>query len=917
MKRTIFLVIILIVKIALNVFSLQYDHCGERLIKIRGLVVGGKISQRGMWPWQVGIYKKQGVSGWKFLCGGALVSPQWVLTAAHCFYVGKNNTNRVWSEKDIKPLAKYKIKVGDHELRSYESSEQEHKFQEIFIHPDYRHDPIYENDIALVKLNREVILGPYVRTVCLPGPDLDLAKPGTAGMVAGWGMTDYSWVSSFLRYSVFNIQTNSVCRRAISFYYNKTVAFCASDVKGHSAPCYGDSGGSMVRKFFLNGKYRFVTIGLVSWGGCTLGSHFGYYTRLQPFLPWIYHKVNSTCIGPGQLTNGVVNSTKSIYQPNEAIRFTCNINYRRIGKSELTCQRDGTWNGYKPICLEVSCTNFHHPGDGRKIPQQSKFLPGQKIIVECKKGYTQLGKSSLICQSDGSWDRIWPYCLAPCPRPTQPKNGTKLQRGDSFMHGQSVRFRCNTGFKRTGSSLTTCINGKWTNKTPKCVAPCPDPGTPSYGHRYNHSFQHGDQVMFSCEKGKYLIGRKMITCSDGRWDQMTPKCSVPCKEPSSLSGGKRKGDQFKQEFQCNAGYTMVGPSAINCVDGNWDNDIPKCFTNCPDPGAPTNGERKGDIFTHLQTVSFSCKSNFAMIGSSKIKCVDGKWTDSIPDCTPECGSPLGMENGKIPNKNIRASSRWNNRYDARYGRLHGTRTWCSGRFNIKSPYLEVDLEKPYRITYIATQGNARDNQWETKYTISYSLAKSSPIEYRENDKEKVFNGNSDATTVVKHKLKKSIIARRVRFRPIGYRFSGYLFKSSCMRVEIYGCDLPTDCVMVGSRVLGKWDSNYRGGDVYCKSYVKTIDDTYNEVQLEIEDDEYYNDKLKTMSKTHVVLDVPNKQLNLPRGTKVLAPDGNKYYTGNIERIIEYYYLVRFDDKTSAWIHKTDIRVLKPTQFCEG
>ncbi|KXJ21798.1 Transmembrane protease serine 6 [Exaiptasia diaphana] len=291
-------------------------------------------------------------------------------------------------------------------------------------------------------------------------------------MVAGWGITESGYGSSFLRYSSFTIETNNVCGRAISFYYNKTVAFCASDVKGHSAPCYGDSGGSMVRKLFLNGKYRYVTIGLVSWGGCTLGSHYGYYTRLHPFLPWIYHKVNSTCMGPGKPRNGVVTPVKSVYQPNEIIKFTCNTKYTRIGKSELKCQRDGTWNGFWPLCLG-----------------------------ECFHSFLSL--------------------TAPCPKPAQPKNG--IQLGNNFAHGHSVWFRCNTGHKRIGSFVTTCNNGKWTNKTPKCAAPCPDPGIPIDGHRYNHSFQHGDQVMFTY---KSLIGRKIITCSDGRWDQMTPTCAL-------------------------------------------------------------------------------------------------------------------------------------------------------------------------------------------------------------------------------------------------------------------------------------------------------------------------------------------------------------------------------------------------------
>ncbi|KXJ19267.1 Discoidin domain-containing receptor 2 [Exaiptasia diaphana] len=395
-----------------------------------------------------------------------------------------------------------------------------------------------------------------------------------------------------------------------------------------------------------------------------------------------------------------------------------------------------------------------------------------------------------------------------------------------------------------------------------------------------------------------------------------------------INNGFKHGDKIS--IRCKNGFRIKGSPELICNNGQWDSPKPKCVANCLDPGHPTNGERQGDLFNHLQTVSFSCKRNFTMIGSSKIQCNDGRWTSGIPYCT-ECGSPLGMENGKIPDKNIRASSRLDNGHDARYGRLHGSRAWCPEYLRAEDifyrvpscapHYLEVDLEKPYKITYIATQGSARDNKWVTNYTLSHSLAKSSRIEYKENDKEKVFNGNSDATTVMKHKLKNSFIARKVRFGLFGYRFPRCRFdvfnwSTSCMRVEIYGCELPTDCVMVGSRVLGKWGSSYRGFDYYYKSYVKAIDDTHDEVDLEIEDDEHPDDTFKTISKAHVVPDDPNKQLNLPPDTRVLVPWNNKYYTGNIERSETHYYLVRFDFKTLAWFYKKEIRLLKPTQFCE-
>lgn len=53
--------------------------CGQRL---SGRVVGGTETSVGKWPWQVSLQY-----GSTHICGGTIIDPQWVLTAAHCFFM--------------------------------------------------------------------------------------------------------------------------------------------------------------------------------------------------------------------------------------------------------------------------------------------------------------------------------------------------------------------------------------------------------------------------------------------------------------------------------------------------------------------------------------------------------------------------------------------------------------------------------------------------------------------------------------------------------------------------------------------------------------------------------------------------------------------------------------------------------------
>lgn len=158
------------------------------------------------------------------------------------------------------------------------------------------------------------------------------------------------------------------------------------------------------------------------------------------------------------------------------------------------------------------------------------------------------------------------------------------------------------------------------------------------------------------------------------------------------------------------------------------------------------------------------------------------------DAKEQYSEPLGMENGSIPNDSIKASSELDEHHGATRARLN---TKPEGELmgawvpleNDDSQWLQVDLEKVMRVTKIAVQGEAGESSRHVKeYTLWCSLTGEEFIPYREDGKEKVFDGNSDQDTVVFNTVKNSVITRFIRLQPRTWN------EGIGIRTEFYGFD---------------------------------------------------------------------------------------------------------------------------------
>ncbi|XP_054506193.1 mast cell protease 1A-like [Molothrus aeneus] len=186
-------------------------------------------------------------------CGGFLVAPDWVMSAAHCL----GNTTVI---------------LGAHDLAEPEKSQQVRGVLKYYKHPEYN-PTTYENDIMLLQLTSKATLNEYVQPIPLPRTGSDLPT-GTKCMIAGWGLIDEDRAT----HKLFETQVSIYSRRKCSLFYPHLDSgmVCAGSFHQLKDSSQGDSGGPLV--------CNKVAQGIVSFG---YDSPPGVYARISNYLPWI------------------------------------------------------------------------------------------------------------------------------------------------------------------------------------------------------------------------------------------------------------------------------------------------------------------------------------------------------------------------------------------------------------------------------------------------------------------------------------------------------------------------------------------------------------------------------------------------------------------------------------------------------
>lgn len=250
---------------------------------VDGQIVGGVPAGAEDAPWQVALIGSNSDDefyygyGYQF-CGGTLIDPYWVLTAAHCVETGSGG---------VPSPSSINIVAGVKNLVSPTPGFQRRSVAKIIRHPSYNKGSYLNNDVALLKLSSPVIIGGSgdTKTATLP-----IATPtmgswsGKNALVTGWGNTKFLSppYPYALRKATVKVISNTECAATYGDAITSNM-LCTKFVSSKSV-CSGDSGGPLA--IDRNGAGNWVLVGVVSFSnvGCSAASG---YARVSKYTSWI------------------------------------------------------------------------------------------------------------------------------------------------------------------------------------------------------------------------------------------------------------------------------------------------------------------------------------------------------------------------------------------------------------------------------------------------------------------------------------------------------------------------------------------------------------------------------------------------------------------------------------------------------
>jgi secreted trypsin-like serine protease len=239
-------------------------------------VVNGRDARPGEATYMVQIQVRNGTFR-NQMCGGAIVTPIRVVSAAHCFswnWQGRFNLVAV---------------AGQHNWLIDSGNEQERPITRVVNHEGY--DPMLSPpsglDISFFEVSEPFVYNDWVQPIALPRPNV--FHTGDVQLF-GWG-SNGTGIPDILQTTTLNIIEFDQCTEIFRALFGGNVLhqydICTGPLDGSTSACNADSGGPLVQENVETGELELVAV--VAWGSapCNAINYPTVNTRTSPLIDFL------------------------------------------------------------------------------------------------------------------------------------------------------------------------------------------------------------------------------------------------------------------------------------------------------------------------------------------------------------------------------------------------------------------------------------------------------------------------------------------------------------------------------------------------------------------------------------------------------------------------------------------------------